>query len=455
MKMKHNNKGFSLVELIVVIAIMAILGGVGTVGYTKYIAKTNRNADITTVGNVLRVLDTNMLTITGDLPEQLSSEGIQFPVGFVILSNEEMPEGSGVSAIVKQTDKTTLIDSMEAGFGEGYSNSLKLKSNAWAEVSFPTFFDSGTEMVGKVNTLGTGLIKILDAIEAPNGTLSLGSISLQITEEGHEDAADLFLDFADKAVQKSNTTKDAETKKNEFLTNWNNAKTAPYNGYGFGMTGREYYSATRSAYNTSFASYVKKQGNKPSGINGSHDCELHVESINNFGVKAGTMVKQEGEEKISSLNWSLQLLAKPILKGAEMAINYGNDTKNMIFPYTVCDSAFEDTSVDAAFQTCSVCKALYQQYIESGTCTENGSAFYDTMLTASTAGRDKMNESGMTSDKFFEWMSDQTEAFSEMYSEVQTLTKGKSSIVITVYSKDGLLTYDVSPKDANPRATTE
>jgi prepilin-type N-terminal cleavage/methylation domain-containing protein len=43
--MKNNNKGFSLVELIVVIAIMAILAAVAVVGFSLYIPKAQQAAD--------------------------------------------------------------------------------------------------------------------------------------------------------------------------------------------------------------------------------------------------------------------------------------------------------------------------------------------------------------------------------------------------------------------------
>ena len=39
--MKNTQKGFTLVELLVVIAILAILAGVGVVGYTAYISNAN------------------------------------------------------------------------------------------------------------------------------------------------------------------------------------------------------------------------------------------------------------------------------------------------------------------------------------------------------------------------------------------------------------------------------
>lgn len=43
---KMNNKGFSLVELIIVIAIMAILVGVLAPQYLKYVEKSRRSADL-------------------------------------------------------------------------------------------------------------------------------------------------------------------------------------------------------------------------------------------------------------------------------------------------------------------------------------------------------------------------------------------------------------------------
>lgn len=46
---KLNNKGFSLVELIIVIAIMAVLIGILAPQYLQYVEKSRRSADATTV----------------------------------------------------------------------------------------------------------------------------------------------------------------------------------------------------------------------------------------------------------------------------------------------------------------------------------------------------------------------------------------------------------------------
>lgn len=52
MKKEMNNKGFSLVELIIVIAIMAVLMGVLAPQYLKYVKKSKISTDITNAENV-------------------------------------------------------------------------------------------------------------------------------------------------------------------------------------------------------------------------------------------------------------------------------------------------------------------------------------------------------------------------------------------------------------------
>ena len=56
-----NNKGFSLVELIIVIAIMAILVGVMAPQLIKYIEKTNVSADVQVCDSVRTALTTACL----------------------------------------------------------------------------------------------------------------------------------------------------------------------------------------------------------------------------------------------------------------------------------------------------------------------------------------------------------------------------------------------------------
>jgi type IV pilus assembly protein PilA len=55
--MKKSNKGFSLVELIIVIAIMAILIAVLAPQYLKYVEKTKKNTDAKAFGEVVQATE--------------------------------------------------------------------------------------------------------------------------------------------------------------------------------------------------------------------------------------------------------------------------------------------------------------------------------------------------------------------------------------------------------------
>ena len=57
MKKEMNNKGFSLVELIIVIAIMAVLVGILAPQYLKYVSNSKVSTDITNAQEVATVIN--------------------------------------------------------------------------------------------------------------------------------------------------------------------------------------------------------------------------------------------------------------------------------------------------------------------------------------------------------------------------------------------------------------
>jgi prepilin-type N-terminal cleavage/methylation domain-containing protein len=57
MEKKMNNKGFSLVELIIVVAIMAVLIGVLAPAYLQYVEKSKKTADCSAVGSVMDAIE--------------------------------------------------------------------------------------------------------------------------------------------------------------------------------------------------------------------------------------------------------------------------------------------------------------------------------------------------------------------------------------------------------------
>lgn len=57
MEKKMNNKGFSLVELIIVVAIMAVLIGVLAPAYLQYVEKSKRTSDCSAIGSVMDAME--------------------------------------------------------------------------------------------------------------------------------------------------------------------------------------------------------------------------------------------------------------------------------------------------------------------------------------------------------------------------------------------------------------
>ncbi len=84
---KINNKGFSLVELIIVIAIMAILVGVLAPQFVKYVEQSRRGKDVQNAANlqVAYLADVADQTITADLTHALVSANLPSTVSAVPL----------------------------------------------------------------------------------------------------------------------------------------------------------------------------------------------------------------------------------------------------------------------------------------------------------------------------------------------------------------------------------
>ncbi|MBQ7775740.1 MAG: prepilin-type N-terminal cleavage/methylation domain-containing protein [Lachnospiraceae bacterium] len=57
MKKEMNNKGFSLVELIIVVAIMAVLIGVLAPAYLQYVEKSKKTKDCSAVGSIMDAME--------------------------------------------------------------------------------------------------------------------------------------------------------------------------------------------------------------------------------------------------------------------------------------------------------------------------------------------------------------------------------------------------------------
>ena len=127
-----NNKGFSLIELIVVIAIMAILVGAMAPQVTKYIEKSRKSADAQALGTLYTAVITELLD--PDVTDKPAT-------GTITIGTDGKASGTSV-AVTSGVLKTMGISTI---------SNFQLKSNAYSK--------GGNTITVTVNA-GDGSVKI-------------------------------------------------------------------------------------------------------------------------------------------------------------------------------------------------------------------------------------------------------------------------------------------------------
>ena len=114
---KKDNKGFTLVELVIVVAILAILVGILAPQYTKYVEKSRKAADASNLENLVTV----MKTAASD-----STDTIAAGTYTITFSNNAAVAVTAPS----DTAKTALETVFNNFAGNDWANT-KLKSKKW------------------------------------------------------------------------------------------------------------------------------------------------------------------------------------------------------------------------------------------------------------------------------------------------------------------------------------
>ena len=121
---KKNNKGFTLVELVIVIAILAILVGLLAPQYTKYVERSRQAADASNLDNLVTVIK---VSAVDDQYKELIPTGEKPNVFTFVITEWASLVYLGVDS---QDDSTTIGKALEEYAGKEWRNTT-LKSSRW------------------------------------------------------------------------------------------------------------------------------------------------------------------------------------------------------------------------------------------------------------------------------------------------------------------------------------
>ena len=138
----RNNKGFSLVELIVVIAIMAILAAVAIPTFATFIGKAQQASDVDFMNQVVSAVELAYATdpVDYDTIEVIYDKTTKVPVSITIKKgNEEVDSFTKDGGDTTQADDAALVIDWKYEFkapdkathdkNENWSTGWSLKSN--------------------------------------------------------------------------------------------------------------------------------------------------------------------------------------------------------------------------------------------------------------------------------------------------------------------------------------
>ncbi len=125
---KMNNKGFSLVELIVVIAIMAVLVGVLAPQFIKYVESSRRSTDVSNAETIRSAVLADIAdnTITGSGSSSCTTSG--GGTGFIPSSLGEIPVTKGNKVTVGTNFE--FVYNANAGTCEVFVSSYNLSTTS-------------------------------------------------------------------------------------------------------------------------------------------------------------------------------------------------------------------------------------------------------------------------------------------------------------------------------------
>ena len=128
---KKDNKGFTLVELVIVVAILAILVGILAPQYTKYVEKSRKAADVANLENMV----TAFKTAASDGNDQINAGVYTITIGTQgegnAATNSTTVKSEKLTGSVAEVTANSEIVKLLASYAGKEWTKTKLKSSKW------------------------------------------------------------------------------------------------------------------------------------------------------------------------------------------------------------------------------------------------------------------------------------------------------------------------------------
>lgn len=468
MKQKNLNKanaGFTLVELIVVIAIMAILAGVGTVGYGAYIKSTNKNADKTLVGNIMRAIETAASTPSNTGFSSVTSNYSTLesaPIGFVIVSSDDDVQTISVDSEGK------VLDPGETTTEKFYYKSSK--TGKWTSTNI-TYITATANIVRatkdiKDKVLGTSFTAVpKDSALLSGSTYTIANLNT-------------------KTYDTSNSTVLTDALEMAFGSDYATSLRLKYDGWyaeGNNLSVRANMSETWSRV---LASIDQAAGLLNDVVNADSQLREQMQELQDAGYIVDGALTISKDKFMTQWNLGTDENeafcvnnCKVVYSG--LRVMWNSYLADYIIANSACTNVQEHAARISSYgdwknfrlctynimknicETCAECgntyitagKAEKDKLVESSEIYKNGSAIYDYFVMAAAATADPNLEASKTYAEYLNQYMGQVDAvYTAVENAITNLEKdGKSYIVISVTTENGIVECNVIPETANPR----
>ena len=194
--MKTLQKGFSLVELLVVVAIIGVLAGVGIVGYQGYTDSAKERVAVANYNSVKRFIDTELVLLNNNI--QTTSASIKAYGGSCKLTTVFYKNTEEDAA----NDLENFLEGIKCYFAieDGYGNPFKNPYDSQAQVEFNKAITAEDLKKGTINiqlitavTTKAGVTPKAADIDAGSSTTGGSFIVTYATADGVEGNAGEFI----------------------------------------------------------------------------------------------------------------------------------------------------------------------------------------------------------------------------------------------------------------------